>query len=345
MTPRAFRTMIWGSIIILVSGITGVVTIPAWHHQASADGVPVVSVLEPTVDLGLIRETRPDKIQFVMSNSGTRDLHIRKITVGCPCLHPRTDRDIVPPGEQCVLTINGVIPERPGQWTDNIMVFTNDPLHPTTRLTVTAFVELGCQVMPSQINIANLTADETREVNLCVIGPSDHPEFQVRGVTGCGDSVSVTNISKGKPLETMGRQQWNVRLQVRPRGEPAWKQELVIATSYDPSKPLKVPLEVRERPGVLVEPSIVTLRYGPGQTPSCLVHIRSADKKDLRVTSIEAPDWMSVEKVEVEDGAFPMIQMRLGIRDPVASDMHSGTIKIGFENGLGSAIIPFVLSR
>lgn len=121
--------------------------------SSEPEGEPVFIVDNPVHDFGLINEEDIDAIHvFRVKNTGTAPLIITHVQSSCGCTEPDWTKDPIPPGGTGDVVITYVAKNRPGPFSKNVMVYTNEKRF-RQRLTVKG------DVIPIERNLARSLAD------------------------------------------------------------------------------------------------------------------------------------------------------------------------------------------
>jgi len=256
-----------------------------------------IFVRNPIVDLGVIRyPEKPRRISFKIENIGNALLNIDKIHGGCPCLALNIDRSSLPPGQKARLSATVHVVPKQGKWHNTILVCSNDPKNPITRLEVTAHIEIACMVLPSPVLVNNLDYGEIREVEFEIIGPTNDDSFRVLGVSVTTDAIKIAEVKELTMIDHVRRKKWCVKMFVKSCGEISWQENLVISTSDPNTSGLGVLVKVSEIPFLRIVPSTVCLKYSienPRQTTT--VEIASnREGVPLKISEIKNPKWLKI---------------------------------------------------
>jgi Protein of unknown function (DUF1573) len=73
-----------------------------------------------------------------IANAGAQPLHIHKVEAGCGCAAAELTRAVIPPGEHAVLQVRVPIRSEGENLQFTLKLFSNDPMAPTTEVTVRA---------------------------------------------------------------------------------------------------------------------------------------------------------------------------------------------------------------
>ncbi|UCG47358.1 MAG: DUF1573 domain-containing protein [Phycisphaerales bacterium] len=323
--------------------LAGVAIAVAWNSLKT--GKPRICVQQPVVDLGVIDSTIYDtKAGFEIFNKGKAPLILERIKASCSCLQPQLNRSNLPPGGKATLTVNVSPPLTPGKWRDSILIYSNDPHNEVTALTVKAFIEPRCSVVPDSIFINRLHRGLSEEVELTISGVPGNSSFRVLDISANTDAVMLSKIYDAGVVEGAGRRVWKVYLIVKSRGLASWRDKVGISTT-DPKMPsIEVPIVVQEIEDVEFEPRIIALANAVGDVNGSTVEIVSTnDAAALECIGLESPDWVDVERAESEKGTSDRLCFRVTAGNAAGERIHKGEIRI-FIKGRANAIrIPVFL--
>lgn len=106
-----------------------------WIAVRAANPEPPRAAFEATERaLGEVVAGESAEVAFPIRNRGGKPLQILNVQAGCGCLAPKFPKSIRPGGAGEIRTTFTPSPEWHGQVKKELTVFTNDPLHPETKL-------------------------------------------------------------------------------------------------------------------------------------------------------------------------------------------------------------------
>ena len=263
--------------------------------------VPVLSVDRTEIDFGVVgldTLAEPRVCRFILKNSGRETLNIKRLQASCACTKLDLSASQLAPLTEGILTTTVTLPGKPGLWRSEILVYSDDPHTPVTKLSIIAMVRYGVLVAPSTIEIHGLRHDETRAVTLDVYGPTHDDKFTVLSASANSQDIAILPIQRAGHSEQL-RSLYRVPLAVKARGERTWKAEVTVATS-DPQQPyLSVPVFVQEEPAIKVSPAVVTLKRTRHDAEAVAnFEVVSAVSGTPSAEILECPDWAAVEIVD-----------------------------------------------
>ncbi|MEJ1238167.1 DUF1573 domain-containing protein [Chryseolinea sp. T2] len=102
---------------------------------------PQLKLQNTSVDIGRIRPNQTAVQEVSMSNTGKKELDIRALQGNCSCITASSPKNTLKPGESTMLKIEFSPGDRKGNSTKAITLYSNDPLNPVQRVTLTAYIE------------------------------------------------------------------------------------------------------------------------------------------------------------------------------------------------------------
>lgn len=102
---------------------------------------PVLEIPETNFDFGTVKSGDKVKHNFVIRNTGKRDLIIRSTRASCGCTATEPEKDVLAPGEETNIGIVFDTRGRTGRQHKTVSVVTNDPRHSAATLHIQGTVE------------------------------------------------------------------------------------------------------------------------------------------------------------------------------------------------------------
>jgi hypothetical protein len=143
------------------------------HPASGADATPILFVREPAKDVGTIVEGTIIRHTFLLQNKGNTPLVIHRVDPGCSCTRVVHDLEVMP-NRNSFLRVRIDTAGQTGTWTKTIKVFSNDPLLPETRLTITARVLKSISLVPDRV-FFNGTVGKSLEQVVTIKAPDSRP--------------------------------------------------------------------------------------------------------------------------------------------------------------------------
>lgn len=101
-------------------------------------------VLKPnflTLDFGRLNQGTDAMQEMLLKNEGKKELSIRAIQSNCTCVTYELDEMTIKPGAEVKLKITLTTQGRKGNQQKALTVYSNDPVNPVQRVTVTAYIQ------------------------------------------------------------------------------------------------------------------------------------------------------------------------------------------------------------
>jgi len=313
------------------------------HHPLR----PRLNVKESVVDMGVVDpsdDSAPREVKFEITNVGKGRLRFTRIAAGCPCTNPVLDKSELRYGEEATLTVQANLPVWPGPWSDFIMLHSNDPANPITKLGVTAYIELQAVVIPDPIEITGLRTGERRIVELEILGPTVDDGFHVSEVRGSSESISLVRLSEPECMDKSGRKRWKADISVTSRNRRLWESEVNIFTSDRRDRCIVVPVFVQEKLDIDTKPRILALRRGEeGSAFQAYFEVVGAFGTALsEPAELECPEWLDVRPASDSD-ASGRLRFCVTAEAPTDGNMRSGEIRIVVKPGNRRINVPVLV--
>jgi hypothetical protein len=103
--------------------------------------VPILKIGKPIHDFGKIKHGNSVEHNFLITNTGKEELNIRMTRASCGCTASIPEKDNLKPGESSNIHVTFNSEGKSGQQEEIILVFSNDPVNPTQKLRIKAWVK------------------------------------------------------------------------------------------------------------------------------------------------------------------------------------------------------------
>ncbi|MEP7015466.1 MAG: DUF1573 domain-containing protein [Verrucomicrobiota bacterium] len=134
---------------------------------------------------------------FKYQNVGSSPVRFKEVKPACGCTTVQTQQDSVPVGEKGEITARLNIGDRTGAQEKTVTVETDDPMNPTTVLTIKAFIPQPFDVQPTFLFWQGGEAAKPKTITVRVL---KEWEFPVRGIKANSSSwdfqTKIEKISK-----------------------------------------------------------------------------------------------------------------------------------------------------
>lgn len=102
---------------------------------------PQLRFASQTVEYGSMKQNIAVTREVELSNTGKSTLEIRSVQGNCTCIKTEVEKQKLKPGESIKLSISFNPQDRKGTQTKSVTVYSNDPLNPVQRITLTGVVD------------------------------------------------------------------------------------------------------------------------------------------------------------------------------------------------------------
>lgn len=102
---------------------------------------PKARIASSIYDFGAIRSGDKTSHDFIIYNDGKRDLKIHKAKSSCGCIKTKFSRDVVPPSDSCIVSVEFDSFGKDGKENKSVTVYMNDPSFPEAKLEMTGVIQ------------------------------------------------------------------------------------------------------------------------------------------------------------------------------------------------------------
>jgi len=199
------------------------------HPAASGLSAPSIRFSKISVDLGSIDVGSTAKAIFKFTNTGKGTLEIRRIRSSCGCFKHRLSSSTIKPGASGRIEVDLATDGLVGDFSKSVMVDTNDPGHPTTRLMVKAHIVAISTISPERLNFGSIPVGSSVEKTL-TITPARPGSFRI---------ASITPSTHAQVMDTVKADNgtWRVRLRIEAGDQPGRILERLTIHVSGPGKP------------------------------------------------------------------------------------------------------------
>ena len=125
----------------------------AQSHEAeenlTRENQPRIFCEEPTFDFGSRDASEVVDHTFVLKNTGTADLEIKRVQPACGCTTAELEKKVVPPGESSRISAKLSLAGRGGELQKPILIESNDTTNPALQLVMKGVVGADFEITPS----------------------------------------------------------------------------------------------------------------------------------------------------------------------------------------------------
>ena len=110
--------------ITMILGLSGWLIMGAVETGYDATLPTTISVVQPDIDMGGLRQGKPQTVTFKLTNTGEQALFIRNVESSCGCTVPEWTKKPVKPGDTAEVNVT-YDAEYPGRFIKQVKVFCN----------------------------------------------------------------------------------------------------------------------------------------------------------------------------------------------------------------------------
>jgi hypothetical protein len=297
--------------------------------SAAEVAAPQIQCQEATYDFGSRDASESVEHTFILNNTGSADLEIKKVQPACGCTTAELEKNIIPPGDSAKIAAKLSLAGRTGELQKPINIESNDPTNPTLQLAIKGIVGNEFQVTPPILVLHQPAQGEPATGSVQIT--SHGKPFRITKVESSDSSIIV----RADPLPDGLSHQISAALEKIPDSDP--QPFLITLQTDNPRKPtVEISATIVLKKKIIIAPDRITLRNGDEGAKKYVV-IKSADGAPLEIKEILTPD----PAVKVDYSTTPS-SIRLTVRGLPASREYDGkAITIAFFNG-ESVQIPVV---
>jgi hypothetical protein len=240
-----------------------------------------------TFDFGTVSRGEKPAHDFVIQNTGTREVRIKAIRVSCSCTTAVAASGRIAPGESSVLTATMDTTGFQGSKAVTIYVQFDRPWRAEVTLRVSCISQgkVGSEVTEVDFGILPQGSDSRKRLNLDYVGPVD---WQVKDLDFGNPhfSTEVHEVSRES-----GKVRYELDIQLLPSAPVGALEDTIRVHTNDPTNPVVVvKAKAQVEADVVVSPASIRLgSTAPGQTVE-------------RKVMIKAPNPFRVVRVDNADG-------------------------------------------
>jgi len=305
------------TIFVLALSLIGA----ALYTSAAEVAAPQIQCQEATYDFGSRDASETVEHTFILKNTGSADLEIKKVQPACGCTTAELEKNIIPPGESSKIAAKLSLAGRSGEVQKPITIESNDPANPTLQLAIKGIVGNEFQVTPPILVLHQPAQGEPATGSVQIT--SHGKPFRITKVESSDSSMNV----RADPMPDGLSHQISAALEKFPDSYP---QPFFITLQTDnPRKPtVEIPATIVLQKKILVAPERIHLRQGDAISKKYVV-LKSADGTPLEIKEISTPDPAIRVDYTAIQGAI-----RLAIRGLDARrEMNEKKITVVFADG------------
>ena len=314
--------------ILLGAVAVAVLVAPVWAQDAAK--APKLVVPELVKDFGQVAQGEVIETNFTIQNEGSGTLQIKAVRPTCGCTVADYDKEIPAGGSGKIHATVDTKAFR-GPITKSILVYTNDPETPTTRLVIKAEVVPYVEVLPRPLVRFSATAGQPLDKKVTVVG-REGQEFEITGVESSVPylTASFRKLEGEELLEGRGPSQYEVMIHLGPDAPVGpVSAEVTVKTTHP--KAASVPVRVFGVVRAQVQVTPAQLQFGavdPADSPGrnvMVINNRSERKLEVKEATIDDPAF-AVEVRPLAEGR--RYQVTVVVERDAKPGPHAATLTI-----------------
>ncbi|MBI5656475.1 MAG: DUF1573 domain-containing protein [Geobacter sp.] len=143
--------------------------------SGTASAAPQIVVEQPLYNFGTLVQGKKLDHTFVIKNIGDAPLKINHIRPACGCTAANASVPVMLPGKTSEIKISFNSANFYGTVTKTVAVETNDPKTPTSTLTLTGTITEEVAVLPKQLNLGQVRANQPKTITISVENRGSKP--------------------------------------------------------------------------------------------------------------------------------------------------------------------------
>jgi len=143
--------------------------------SGTASAAPQIKVEQPMYNFGTLIQGKKLDHTFVIKNIGDAPLKINHIRPACGCTAANASVPVMLPGKTSDIKITFNSANFYGTVTKTVAVETNDPKTPTSTLTLTGTIIEEVAVLPKQLNLGQVRANQPKTITFSVENRGSKP--------------------------------------------------------------------------------------------------------------------------------------------------------------------------
>jgi hypothetical protein len=305
------------------------------HANSEIGKQPRIFCEDPTFDFGSRDASETVDHTFVLKNTGTADLEIRRVQPACGCTTAELEKKVVPPGESSRISAKLSLAGRGGELQKPILIESNDPTNPALQLVMKGVVGADFEIAPSTMVLRkdSLEAPVTASI---IVRSLKNEKFEIF------DAKSESGKLKLRwdkfPNENAFQLTANFEEQFQP-GQ--YGDKIIVETNHPTQKQLEIGVIVIVPSQIVVAPMKIVLDSKSQAPVSRTIILKNPSKDSLAIDKIETHDPSITTKTQTM-GDFGL-KLTLGNIIPSPS-LIGQSVRILFASGQ-EVRIPFELKE
>ena len=259
----------------------------------AAEKQPRIFCEEPTFDFGSRDTSENVDHTFVLKNTGTADLEIRRVQPACGCTTAELDKKIVPPGEVSRISSKLSLAGRTGELQKPILIESNDPTNPAFQLVMKGVVGADFEISPSTMVLRKASPEAAATASV-IVKSLKNEKFEI--IDAKSESGKLIVRWDKFPDENAFQLTANSEEQFQP-GQ--YGDKIIVETNHPTKKQIEVGVIVIVPSHIVVAPMKIVLDPKSHAPVSRTIVLKNPSKKSLAIDKIETYDPSITSRTEI----------------------------------------------
>ena len=307
----------------------------AVDENLATEKQPHIFCEEPTFDFGSRDTSETVDHTFVLKNTGTADLEIRRVQPACGCTTAELEKKLVLPGESSRISAKLSLAGRTGELQKPILIESNDPTNPAFQLVMKGVVGADFEIYPSTMVLRKASPEAAATASV-IVKSLKNEKFEI--IDAKSESGKLKVRWDKFPNENAFQITANFEEQFQP-GQ--YGDKIIVETNHPTKKQLEISVIVIVPSPIVVAPMKIVLDPKSQAPVSRTIILKNPSKDSLTIDKIETPDPAITSRTEIM-GDFG-VKLTLGDITPSPS-LIGQSVRILLASGQ-EVRIPFELKE
>ena len=264
----------------------------AVDENLATEKQPRIFCEEPTFDFGSRDASETVDHTFVLKNTGTADLEIKRVQAACGCTTAEVEKKIVPPGESSRISAKLSLAGRGGELHKPILIESNDPSTPALQLVMKGVVGADFEITPSTLVLRKVSPEAPSTASV-IVKSLKNEKFEIIGAKS--ESGKLIVRWDEFPNENAFQLTANFEEQFQP-GQ--YGDKIIVETNHPTKKQLEVGVIVIVPAPIVVAPMKIVLDSQSQVPVSRTILLKNPSKESLAIDKIETHDLSITSRTE-----------------------------------------------
>jgi hypothetical protein len=273
------------------------------QEETPAQPIPVSSgphivFAEPIYDFGTVEQGEKVMHLFRFTNKGQQDLRIERVKTTCGCTAVVLSVDLIKPGEEGTVSTTFDTTRYTGEKVRTVTVYSNDPVHPVTTLTLQGEITQDITAEPTQLYLGRVRRGEEVTRTVEIFYNAEKPVTIVK-VENTNPAVYV-RVEEIRGEKRRGKKLIVTLTKKAPLGR--LNDQITVTTTSEKQPVLNIPVFGSVEGDMLVLPPQVSFGVlRSGQDKAQEVRIKNRAAKPVHILRVEssttavAPEFSAIE--------------------------------------------------